>query len=77
MITTVNPGSTLTLEGSFELAWSLAAEHGARDVVWDTASGRIVTLAGLLRSFLDDPEETHTGLLRITIEAASIAAAAR
>jgi hypothetical protein len=72
--TTVNPGSRLELEGSFELGRSLAETEAVgrfaaptREVT-DRESGKHVYLADLLRSFLEDPEEKITGPIRITIE---------
>ena len=80
MRTTVNPGSRLTLEGHFELGYSLAEvesnggphnmEAARRCLMMDSDSGALITLADLLRSFLEDPAETATGPVRITIEAA-------
>lgn len=74
MIKTVNPGSRLELEGSFELGRSLADVQtvgtwaGLTRAVADRESGELIELADLLRAFLEDPEETVTGPIRITIE---------
>lgn len=74
---TVNPGSSLTLEGSFELGASLADVEGPEEFefhdlvgVLDRESLTTVYLADLLRSFLADPTDKVTGPIRITIEPA-------
>lgn len=75
----VNPGRWLDCEGSFTLSRSLAEiENGVAgidrtlgndpDVVLDRESGDQVSLAGLLRSFIEDPTERRTGRIKITIE---------
>ena len=69
MRTIVNPGRLLVIEGSFEL---LAPGQSFRaDLVRDRESHRELWLDELLHNFLEDPEETVTGPIRITIEAAS------
>jgi len=65
MITTVNPGRYLRLEGSFALVPGLLAYP----VVVDRESNDQVNLGELLTQFLEDPSETITGPIRITIEA--------
>lgn len=72
MRTTVNPGRFLQLEGSFAvLRGDTAAAGEFRPGVVDRESLHEVTLEGLLRQFLEDPSETVTGPIRITIEPAS------
>lgn len=75
MITTVNPGSQLVLEGRFAVGVSLANVEvfgGDDDVcgaVIDLESlTPVPSLADLLRSFMYDPTETVVGAVRITIE---------
>jgi len=83
VIKRVNPGSRLELEGSFELSASLAELENPgepnplqapveqrRSVVFDREGYSLVSLADLLRSFLEDPTEKITGPIRITIEPA-------
>lgn len=65
MITQVNPGSLLELTGSFDL-------DRVYGKVVDRQSLSEVTLDGLLAAFLEDPEETVTGPIRIRIESVMI-----
>lgn len=44
---------------------------GRAVVVGEVESGRVVTLAELIGSFLEDPDETRTGPIRIVIEPTS------
>lgn len=68
MITQCNPGTLLEIHGSFEIRSVLTGEPEVNAIVKDRESSRTVTLAGLLRSFLEDPDETITGPIRIRIE---------
>lgn len=75
----VNPGSFLEVEGRFELGLSLADTTAGRikrpgdwTLVRDMDTGNEVSLAGLLRSFLEDPADRVTGPIRIRIEATPI-----
>jgi hypothetical protein len=74
LITTCNPGRHLAVEGSFEIRSVLTGEPEVNAIVKDRESSRTVTLAGLLRSLMYDPDETVTGPIRITIEPAAAAA---
>lgn len=78
MITTVNPGLYVRLEGDFELGASLveveqhvaASYEELRNEVRDRESRKLVTLADLLRSFIDDPTVRATGLVEIIVRRA-------
>ena len=74
MRTQVNPGRLLEVTGSFELRQSALVVEGEFSrigvAVVDRESTQIVDLGGLLRSFLEDPDDTVTGPIRIRIEAA-------
>lgn len=67
MRTTCNPGRFLQIESSFALVPGILA----RPVVVDRESNDQVDLAEFLTWFLEDPSETITGPIRITIEAAA------
>lgn len=54
------------LEGSFEIVLG--------ENVVDRETGTTITLDQLLRQFLEDPDETGTGRIRITIEPAQFPA---
>ena len=71
MRTTVNPGRWLELVGSFELQRS--GRTGRTLTVGDRESQRVVTHGAQLEQFLQDPEDTITGPIRITIEPANVA----
>jgi hypothetical protein len=70
VITRVNPGTRLELVGSFALTVPGLEGAGPEVLAVDRESGRVVTLAGLFRSFLEDPDDRITGLVRVTIEPA-------
>lgn len=66
----MNPGTLLEVTGSFDV-------HPIPDLVVDRESGSVVKLSHLLASFLEDPEDTITGPIRIRIESAQLAPGAQ